>query len=211
MVPSAVVVLDTLPLTPNGKVDRRSLPDPAAVQESAGADRAAPRNAVEETLAGVWSEVLGIEDIGVHDDFFALGGNSILSVRAVSRMRAALGMTLPPRILFDTPTIASLAASLAPGEAAEDPAVPVVPRDGALPMSYGQQRLWFLEDFDPGSAEYHTATGLRLTGALDAAALRAAAEDLTDRHESLRTTFGVVGGRGVQVVHPRLAPEWRTE
>ncbi|MEU7423513.1 amino acid adenylation domain-containing protein, partial [Streptomyces sp. NPDC040750] len=211
MVPSTIVVLDTLPLTPNGKVDRKALPAPATVQESTGGERTAPRDAVEHTLAGVWSEVLGVEDIGVHDDFFALGGNSILSVRAVFRMRSALGMTLPPRILFDTPTIAQLAASLAPDEAAEDPAIPVVAREGALPMSYGQQRLWFLEDFDPGSAEYHTATGLRLTGALDPAALRAAVADLTDRHESLRTTFGVVGGRGVQVVHPRLAPEWRTE
>ncbi|MFJ6727418.1 amino acid adenylation domain-containing protein, partial [Streptomyces sp. NPDC091281] len=211
MVPSAIVVLDTLPLTPNGKVDRKALPDPATVHERAGSGRAAPRSAVEETLAGVWSEVLGIEDLGVHDDFFELGGNSILSVRAVSRMRAALGMTLPPRILFDKPTIAALAGHLAPDETAEDPTIPVVPRDGVLPMSYGQQRLWFLEDFDPGSAEYHTATGLRLTGALDAAALRAAVEDLTDRHESLRTTFGVVGGRGVQVIHSRLVPEWRTE
>ncbi|GAA1418182.1 hypothetical protein GCM10009601_13380 [Streptomyces thermospinosisporus] len=211
MIPSAIVVLETLPLTPNGKVDRRALPDPATVRERERADRAAPRNAVEETLAGVWSEVLGIEDIGIHDDFFELGGNSILSVRAVSRMRAALGMTLPPRILFDRPTIAGLAASLAPDDTAEDPAIPVVPRDGALPMSYGQQRLWFLEDFDPGSAEYHTATGLRLSGALDTDALRAAVEDLTARHEALRTTFGVVGGRGVQVVHERLAPEWHAD
>ncbi|MFJ2510968.1 amino acid adenylation domain-containing protein [Streptomyces griseoviridis] len=211
MVPSAVVVLDTLPLTPNGKVDRKALPAPGSVQENAGADRTAPRDAVEETLAGVWCEVLGVEDIGVHDDFFALGGNSILAVRAVSRMRAALGTTLPPRILFDTPTIAGLVVSLTPDETAEDPAIPVAPRDGALPMSYGQQRLWFLADFDPDSAEYHTATGLRLTGTLDTAALRAAVQDLTDRHESLRTTFGVVGGRGVQVVHPRSAPEWRTE
>ncbi|MEU6682005.1 amino acid adenylation domain-containing protein [Streptomyces sp. NPDC046832] len=211
MVPSAVVVLDTLPLTPNGKVDRKSLPAPSSVQESADADRTAPRDAVEETLAGVWCEVLGVENIGVHDDFFALGGNSILAVRAVARMRTALGTALPPRILFDTPTIAALVASLAPDEAAEDPAIPVAPRDGALPMSYGQQRLWFLADFDPGSTEYHTATGLRLTGSLDTEALRSAVQDLTDRHESLRTTFGVVGGRGVQVVHRRLAPEWRTE
>ncbi|MGP4004549.1 amino acid adenylation domain-containing protein [Streptomyces sp. 8N706] len=211
MIPSTIVVLDTLPLTPNGKVDRKALPDPATVQESAGTDRSAPRSPVEETLAGVWSEVLGIDTIGVHDDFFALGGNSILSVRAVSRMRAALGIRLPPRVLFDTPTIAELAASVAPAESIEDSSIPVVPRDGALPMSYGQQRLWFLEDFDPGSAEFHTATGLRLTGALDTDALRAAVQDLTARHDSLRTTFGVVGGRGVQVVHPQLAPEWRTE
>ncbi len=208
MIPSAVVVLDTLPLTPNGKVDRKALPDPGAVTDSAAADRTLPRNAVEETVAGVWSEVLGLERIGVHDDFFALGGNSILSVRAVSRMRQALGIKLSPRVLFDTPTIAGLAASVAPEESFEDAPIPAASREGALPMSFGQQRLWFLEDFDPGSAEYHTALGLRLTGALDTDALRAAALDLTARHESLRTTFGVVGGRGVQVVHPELAPQW---
>ncbi|GAB2724147.1 non-ribosomal peptide synthetase [Kitasatospora kifunensis] len=209
MVPSTVVVLDALPLTPNGKVDRRALPEPGSVRESADAGRTLPRNPVEETIAGVWSEVLGVESVGIHDDFFGLGGNSILSVRAVTRLRQALGVKLAPRILFDSPTIAALAASLAPEESLEDSAIPVVPRDGVLPMSFGQQRLWFLEDFDPGSGEYHTAVGLRLHGALDTEALRAAVTDLTNRHESLRTTFGVVGGRGVQVVHPELAPLWR--
>ncbi|WP_037842777.1 non-ribosomal peptide synthetase [Streptomyces sp. NRRL F-6628] len=211
MVPATVVVLDALPLTPNDKVDRKALPDPATVRESEAATEDAPRTAVEETLAAIWTDVLGVPRIGVHDDFFALGGNSILSVRAVSRMRAALGVALPPRVLFDTPTIALLAASVAPEDSGEGSAIPLVPRDGALPMSYGQQRQWFLHDFDPTGAEYHTATGLRLTGRLDTEALRGAVQDLTARHESLRTTFGVVAGRGVQVVHPQLAPEWRTE
>ncbi|MFI5618575.1 amino acid adenylation domain-containing protein [Streptomyces sp. NPDC051567] len=209
MVPSAIVVLEALPLTPNGKVDRKALPDQTAVQESAGG-RIAPRNAVEETIAGVWSEVLGVDGFGVDDDFFALGGNSILSVRAVSRMRKALGIKLSPRVLFDTPTVAALAASVATAEQGGDAPVPVASREGELPMSYGQQRLWFLEDFDPGSAEYHTATGLRLTGELNVDALRGAVHDLMTRHESLRTTFGVVGGRGVQVIHPALEPEWKT-
>ncbi|MFD9723256.1 amino acid adenylation domain-containing protein [Streptomyces sp. NPDC059072] len=209
MVPSAIVVLDTLPLTPNGKVDRKALPDPATAQERA-AGRIAPRNAIEETIAGVWSEVLEIEGFGVDDDFFALGGNSILSVRAVARMRKALGIKLSPRVLFDTPTVAALAASVATAEQGGDAPIPAVSREGELPMSYGQQRLWFLEDFDPGSAEYHTATGLRLTGELDVDALRGAVHDLMARHESLRTTFGVVGGRGVQVIHPALEPEWKT-
>ncbi|MBT2400164.1 non-ribosomal peptide synthetase [Streptomyces sp. ISL-100] len=209
MVPSAIVVLGTLPLTPNGKVDRKALPDPATAQEPAGG-RIAPRNAVEETIAGVWSEVLGVDSFGVDDDFFALGGNSILSVRAVSRMRKALGIKLSPRVLFDTPTVAALAASVATAEQAGDTPIPVVSREDELPMSYGQQRLWFLEDFDPGSAEYHTAMGLRLAGELDADALRGAVRDLMGRHESLRTTFGVVGGRGVQVVHPALEPQWKT-
>ncbi|MER5747007.1 amino acid adenylation domain-containing protein [Streptomyces sp. NPDC002225] len=213
MVPTAVVVLDALPLTPNDKVDRRALPDPVTPRESGGGAEDAPRTAVEETLAAIWTDVLGVERIGVHDDFFALGGNSILSVRAVSRMRAALGVPVAPRALFDTPTIAGLAASVAPEDSVEDSAIPLVPRDGArpMPMSYGQQRQWFLHDFDPDSAEYHTAAGLRLTGALDPDALHGAVQDLTARHEALRTTFGVVGGRGVQVVHARLAPAWRTE
>ncbi|EST38512.1 hypothetical protein N566_06925 [Streptomycetaceae bacterium MP113-05] len=211
MVPSTLVVLDNLPLTPNGKVDRKALPEPSTIQEGAGADYTAPRNAVETTIAGVWSEALGVEHIGVHDDFFELGGNSILSVRTVSRMRTALGIHLAPRVLFDTPTIAGLAASVASVASFEDSSIPVAPREGVLPMSFGQQRLWFLEDFDPGSAEYHTAVGLRLTGELDTEALRGAAMDLSARHESLRTTFGVVGGRGVQVGHRELAPEWKTE
>ncbi|UQA94005.1 non-ribosomal peptide synthetase [Streptomyces halobius] len=211
MVPAAVVVLDALPLTPNGKVDRRALPEPGAAAEPADEGFAAPRNTVEQTLAGVWAEVLGVERVGIHDNFFdTLGGNSILSVRAVSRMRQALGVQLSPRALFDAPTVAELAAQVAPEESVEDTPIPAVPRTGPLPMSFGQQRLWFLEDFDPGSAEYHTAFGLRLTGELDADALRAAAGDLTSRHESLRTTFGAVEGKGIQVVHEELAPEWHT-
>ncbi|MGW1198622.1 amino acid adenylation domain-containing protein [Streptomyces sp. NPDC002536] len=212
MVPAAVVVLDALPLTPNGKVDRRALPEPGAAPEQGADDAfAAPRNAVEETLAGVWADVLGVARVGIHDNFFdTLGGNSILSVRAVSRMRQALGIQLSPRVLFDAPTVAELAARVAPEESVEDAPIPSVPRTGPLPMSFGQQRLWFLEDFDPGSAEYHTALGLRLTGELRADALRAAVGDLVARHESLRTTFGVVEGKGVQVVHGELAPEWST-
>ncbi|WOX15492.1 non-ribosomal peptide synthetase [Streptomyces sp. N50] len=208
MIPTTITVLDALPLTPNGKVDRRALPDPGAVREDHGREQMAPRNAVEETIASVWAEVLDTDVIGIHDDFFELGGNSILSVRAVSRLRQALGVRLSPRTLFDAPTVAALAARVAPGEEGTDTVIPLVPRDEELAMSFGQQRLWFLEDFDPGSAEYHTAFGLRLTGGLDAETLRGAIEDLTRRHESLRTTFGFVGGRGVQVVHPALAPGW---
>ncbi|MGR4879945.1 amino acid adenylation domain-containing protein [Streptomyces sp. LARHCF249] len=209
MVPSAVVVLDALPLTPNGKVDRRALPAPGPAQ-AADSAYTAPRNAVEETIAGVWAEVLDLDQVGVHDDFFALGGNSILSVRAAARLREALGITLSLRVLFDTPTVAALAASVDSAEQGAEISIPRVSREGLLPMSYGQRRLWFLENFDPGSAEYHTAFALRLTGRVDVAALRAAAGDLTDRHEALRTTFGVVGGQGVQVVHASLAPQWNS-
>jgi amino acid adenylation domain-containing protein len=208
MVPAVVVVLDALPQSPNGKVDRAALPDPTAARAPAGDDRVGPRDAVEETIAAVWADVLGVPDVGVHDDFFDLGGNSILSVRAVSRLRRALGRRLSPRQLFDTPTVAELAAHVHAAETAGETAIPVVPRTERLPMSYGQQRLWFLEDFEPGSAEYHTASGWRLRGELAVAELRAAVTDLVARHEALRTTFGVVDGRGVQVVQAAAAPDW---
>ncbi|MET9325147.1 condensation domain-containing protein, partial [Streptomyces sp. NPDC003038] len=157
--------------------------------------------------------VLGVERVGVHDNFFDLGGDSILSIQVISRARRALGTSLSPRLLFEAPTVAQLAEAVVPQgaqESAENHGIPVIPRDGLLPMSFGQQRLWFLEDFNEGSTEYHSAAGLRLTGPLDASALRAAVGDLVARHESLRTTFDVVGDRGVQIVHPVLAPQWRT-
>ncbi|MFJ3928596.1 condensation domain-containing protein, partial [Streptomyces sp. NPDC090022] len=210
MVPALFVPLERLPLTPSGKVDRRALPEPEAPAEQLGTPYTAPRDATEEALAAVWAEVLGVERVGVHDNFFDLGGDSILTIQVVSRARRALGTGLSPRLLFEAPTVAELAAAVAPQEPADTAAIPVMPRDGVLPMSFGQQRLWFLEDFNEGSTEYHSAAGLRLTGPLDAEALRAAVGDLVARHEALRTTFDVADGRGVQIVHPELAPQWRT-
>ncbi|MFE5698927.1 condensation domain-containing protein, partial [Streptomyces erythrochromogenes] len=215
MVPAVFVPLDDLPLTPSGKVDRRSLPAPEFRPDVSATDYEAPRNATEQLLAEVWSEVLGVEKVGIHDNFFDLGGDSILSIQVVSRARQALGIRLSPRLLFEAPTVAELADRAGPdggvGDAAPEEALPALPRDGLLPMSFGQQRLWFLEDFNEGSTEYHSAAGLRLTGPLDPAALRAAVHDLVARHESLRTTFDVVGGTGVQVVHAVLEPQWREE
>lgn len=210
MVPSAVVVLDALPLTPNGKVDRRALPAPGTVpmEDESAVGYVAPRNALEETVASVWAAVLNLARVGAHDDFFALGGNSILAARAVSRLREALSVKMSLRTLFDSPTVAALAASVSSSEHAGEVSIPVASRDMKLPMSHGQQRLWFLEDFNPGSTEYHTSVGLRLTGQLNTDALRYALTELTRRHESLRTTFGVIGGRGVQDVHSSLEPRW---
>jgi amino acid adenylation domain-containing protein/non-ribosomal peptide synthase protein (TIGR01720 family) len=201
MVPSVIVPLDTLPLTPNGKVDRRALPAPDGRPELE-APYIAPRNAVEQVLAGIWAQVLGVDRVGAEDNFFDLGGGSILSIGVMSRIRAVLGKALSPRQLFDTPTITGLAHALAgTGATAEDPIAPV-DRDGPLPLSFAQQRLWFLDDLDPGSTEYHTITALRLTGTLDTDALRTALNTLVARHEPLRTTFDTVDGRGTQVVHP---------
>ncbi|MFE4645921.1 condensation domain-containing protein, partial [Streptomyces sp. NPDC056730] len=217
MVPSAFVVLDELPLTVNGKTDRRALPAP---ESDAAEEYVAPRTAEERALAETWAEVLGVKRVGVHDDFFELGGDSISSLRVVSRIRTVLGAGLSPRALFDHPTVARLAETVLrggvlPGTDSDDgsqaasasaSAVPVpvpvpVPRDGDLPLSFAQERLWFLDDFARDSVEYNVVTALRLTGDLDTSALRTAVSRLVARHEALRTTFDSVDGRGVQLVH----------
>ncbi|MEV7872762.1 condensation domain-containing protein, partial [Streptomyces sp. NPDC088124] len=177
----------------------------------------APRTEAERALAAVWAEVLGVERVGVEDDFFELGGDSISSLKVVSRIRAVLGAGLTPRALFDHPTVARLASlteAEPSGPAATGPADPgaVVPvaRGGQLPMSLTQERLWFLENFTPGAIEYNIVGALRLAGVLDEAALRSAVVGLVARHESLRTTFDSVDGRGVQVVHDAFDVPVRT-
>ncbi|MET7798190.1 amino acid adenylation domain-containing protein [Streptomyces decoyicus] len=210
MVPAAFVRMDRMPMTPNGKVDVKALPRPEIHGDLLGSRYVAPRDAAEETLAGIWATVLGVERVGVHDNFFDLGGNSIVAIRVVSRAHQALGVQLSPRLLFDAPTVAEMAVSLAPEGRSSDLSIPVADRAGTLPMSFGQQRLWFLQDFNEDSTEYHSTAGMRLTGDLDAAALRAATSDLVARHESLRTTFDMVNGQGVQHIHPVLEPRWTT-
>ncbi|MFF2076049.1 amino acid adenylation domain-containing protein [Kitasatospora sp. NPDC058162] len=210
MIPALFVTLDRLPLTPSGKVDRRALPRPDLQASRTETPYTAPSTPTEQQLAAIWADVLGTERVGIHDNFFELGGDSILTIQVISRAREALGGSLTPRMLFETPTVAELAATLQqPDSEPAAPAIPPVPRDGELPMSFGQQRLWFLQDFTEGSTEYHAALGLRLTGPLDAAALRGAVDDLVARHDALRTTFDVADGRPVQIVHPELRPEWR--
>ncbi|MEU0334314.1 non-ribosomal peptide synthase/polyketide synthase [Streptomyces sp. NPDC006193] len=199
LVPTAVVPLDALPLSGNGKVDRAALPAPAA-QEPAG--RVEPRDEAERRTADVFGEVLGIEPPGVEDDFFQLGGDSILSIRLASRLAEAFDTDLTPRAVFTHSTPAGLARLLGARQGSGRPEIVPVARDGAAPMSYAQQRLWFLEEFAPGGAEYVTALALRLRGALDTGALRAALDALVARHESLRTTFDSVDGHGVQRIHP---------
>ncbi|MCR3750885.1 non-ribosomal peptide synthase/polyketide synthase [Lentzea californiensis] len=199
-VPSAFVALDAIPLNANGKVDRRALPAPDFT--SARTEHVAPRTDVERDVAVIWSEVLGVPGIGVRDNFFELGGDSILSIRVISRLRAAFDVEMSPRALFSHPTVAGIAALVAESAEARLAEIPVVPRDGGLPLSFAQQRLWFLDEFEPGGVEYLTPSILRLRGQLDVGALNAALTALVARHESLRTTFETVDGRGVQVVHP---------
>ncbi|MFB9907697.1 amino acid adenylation domain-containing protein [Allokutzneria oryzae] len=201
MVPSAFVQLDALPLTPNGKIDRRALPAPDGYLDT-GTAYTAPRTATEKTLADIWAEVLGVPRVGVHDNFFDLGGDSILSIRVTSRIRAALAVQTSPRALFTTPTVEGLAVVVDQETTVGDQRIPRVDHTGDMPLSFAQQRLWFLDEFAPGGAEYNTCAGLRLSGPLVVSALQDAITGLVARHESLRTTFDSVDGRGVQRVSP---------
>ena len=207
MVPSAIMVLDALPLSPNGKLDRRALPAPQHTHAMDGS-YTAPSNPVEELLAGIWGEVLGIERVGVHESFFALGGHSLLATRLVSRLREVFGQELPLRLIFESPTVAALAERVA--SLREGPSVPPirpVPRTGDLPLSFAQQRLWFLDRLAPDNPFYNIFGAVRLTGALDVEALRRTFREIVRRHEALRTTFRVVDGHPIQAIAPMLGFE----
>ncbi|MFB9905655.1 amino acid adenylation domain-containing protein [Allokutzneria oryzae] len=198
-VPSAYIVLDELPMSASGIVNRRALPEPTAALEST-TPYVAPRTDEESRLASIWADVLRVERVGVHDNFFDLGGDSILSIQVISRVRAEFGVAPSPRQLFDTPTVASL-AEIVGVSGADDQPIARVPRSKPLPLSFAQQRLWFLNDFDPTSTEYNTVFAFRLHGVVDTEALEIALGDLVARHEPLRTTFDLVEEQGVQVIH----------
>ncbi|HEX7180880.1 MAG TPA: amino acid adenylation domain-containing protein [Thermoanaerobaculia bacterium] len=209
LIPSVFVLLDRLPLTPNSKVDRRALaagPLPAA-GEPAGKAWTPPRTPAEELMAGIWADLLGRERVGVYDDFFALGGHSLLATQLVSRVRETFGVAIPLRTVFEASTLEALAAAVdAQGD--EDLAPPIlpVPREGDRPLSFAQQRLWFLDRLVPGNPFYVMAFGLRLEGPLDVVALRRALREVVRRHESLRTTFRTVEGQPRQVVAETADP-----
>ncbi|MFB8028054.1 MULTISPECIES: amino acid adenylation domain-containing protein [unclassified Streptomyces] len=195
MVPAVVQPLDTLPLTPNGKLDRAALPAPAAPP---AAVHRLPRNAYEEILAGLFAEVLGVARVGVDDSFFALGGHSLTATRLAGRVRAALGTETEIRTLFENPTVATLAAALAHADRAARPALVPQERPAALPLSYAQQRLWFLHRLEGPSATYNIPFVVRLDGPLDTEALRKALHDVVVRHAALRTVFPEHDGGPVQ-------------
>ena len=211
MVPSGFVALPALPVDANGKVDRATLVRNAAkVPWRAPASKTAPRTPAEEILTGIWSQVLGIQDLGVHDNFFDLGGHSLLATQVLSRIRRQFGVDLPLRILFDQPTVAELAASGlktavagdGPRDDADSRVLHPVPRNGELPLSFAQQRLWFLHQLEPTSPAYNQPAAFRLRGRLDRPALTAALGEIVHRHEGLRTRFPSRDGQPRQAIDP---------
>ena len=205
MVPAAFMAIDRIPLTTNGKLDRRALPAPEAAGDGVGDGWVAPRTPVEEVLAGIWAEVLGAGRVGARDNFFELGGHSLLATRAVTRVREVFGISMPLRALFEAPTVEELAGRVEAERRAGLPALPAmvpVERTGALPLSYGQERLWFLNRMEPESAFYNHPLAVRLEGALDARVLERALGEIVRRHEALRTTFPERDGAPVQVIAP---------
>ena len=247
MMPTVWVEIAAVPLTPSGKVDRRSLPDPDAAgsdarlaarirQSARPADRGAVRTQAEELLAGIWSELLGVDEIAADDDFFGLGGHSLLATQLVSRVRPLFGVELPLRRIFECPTLAGLAAeivSLSAGQpaaagpspilpaitpehamspiaapagtaaaaAAAAPPIPRAPRaGGGLRLSFAQERLWFLDQLEPGSPAYNLPSAYRADGPLDVAALAFSLGELVRRHEILRTVFAKTADGPLQVI-----------
>jgi amino acid adenylation domain-containing protein len=198
MVPAAVVIVDRMPLNANGKLDRRALPAP---DYGPAPGRTTPATARERALCAVFAQVLGLDTVGVEDSFFDLGGHSLLATRLVSRIRVALNAEVPLRAVFEHPTPAALAAVLDGAAPARPPLVPV-PRPERLPLSFAQQRLWFLEQFHGPGTAYNVPFAWRLAGELDTAALTAALGDVVARHESLRTMFAAEGGQPYQRIIP---------
>ncbi len=212
LVPSAFVALEALPLNPNGKVDRRAL---ARLEAPAGSTSAAehvpPRTVTEEIVAAIWADLLGAERVGIDDDFFALGGHSLLGIQVLSRLRTAFGVELPVRALFEEPVLegfsAHIDATLRDSAAVAAPPLERTPRTGRLPLSFAQERLWFLEQLEPGTAFYNIPSVTRFRGPLRVDVLRRGFAEIMRRHESLRTTFGEEHGQAFQVIVSEVPSE----
>ncbi|MCF7958259.1 MAG: amino acid adenylation domain-containing protein, partial [Phycisphaerae bacterium] len=204
MIPSFFVMMDEFPLTSNGKINRKALPAPEYGRLD-NVEYTPPQTTTEKSLATIWSDVLHLEQIGVHDNFFELGGHSLLATRVIYRVQAELHIELSLRSLFENPTIAGLVLQvdqeLNEGAGQSLQPIPTVSREGLLPLSFAQQRLWFLNEYEPNSPLYNIPLKLSLSGSLDHAALEQSLNEIISRHESLRTTFDVIDGNPVQVIH----------
>ncbi len=205
MVPSTFVVLEALPLTPNGKLDRLSLTAPEQYRPELESSFVAPRTSGEEVLAGIWAEVLGLERIGIHNNFFELGGHSLLATQVISRVRQVFSVELPLRHLFESPTVAELCQFIEANPQSESSVgssgIERLSERVNLPLSFSQQRMWFLSQLEPESSAYNISVAYRITGQLNQVALEQSLAEITQRHEALRTTFSAVNGQAVQVIH----------
>lgn len=212
MLPAAYVVLDALPLTVNGKLDRKALPVPEEDAAGTGYVDQPPQGPVEQRLAQLWCEALGVQRVGRHEHFFELGGHSLRAVRMLVQVEKEFGQVVPLLAFFNDDTLGGLAALLAAGQSAAGthslarPPLVRLPRERPVPASWSQRRLWFLDQLDPAaSMAYHVPIAVRISGALDRAALKAALDGVWARHESLRTRFPVLGGIPHQVFESTAA------
>ncbi|HEV7519171.1 MAG TPA: amino acid adenylation domain-containing protein, partial [Thermoanaerobaculia bacterium] len=208
MVPASFVRLASFPVTRNGKVDRAALerldlPSQEGVERRR--ERTAPADPVQAMVARIWEEVLGVEAVGPDDSFFALGGHSLLATRAVARLREVFGRELPVSAVFEAPTVAELARRIAEALTGTAPPIGRADRGAPLPLSYAQERLWFLDQLHPGLSQYNMAAAWTLSGRLDVAALERSLRSVVARHESLRTRFPDIAGRPVQEISPAAA------
>lgn len=207
MMPSSFVMLDAFPTAPNGKVNRGALPQPDTFRPDLETPFAPASNEIEQKTADAWSDILGVDAVGIHDNFFDLGGHSLAAARIVSRLSDTFGQQLSLAALFESPTVAALAKVIARigSSKAAAPALRPIPRSGALPLSLAQERLWFLDRLHPDSPGYNIAAGLRLKGSLRPAALEQALNAVVARHETLRTAVVEDEGRPVQIIAGHLA------
>ncbi len=206
MLPAAFVTVSAWPLTPNGKVDRKALPAPDGARTPA--KTVAPRTPIEEKVATIWAQLLRLPQVGVYDNFFELGGHSLLATQVVARLRDAFRVEIPLRALFETPTVAGLSASIVStiqtGRGQQANAIASAPGYTESPQSCAQQRLWFLDQFDPGHSVYNLPVVLRVTGNIDAARLEQSIQTIIARHELLRTTFALHNDEPMQIISPVL-------
>ncbi|HKR11124.1 MAG TPA: amino acid adenylation domain-containing protein, partial [Pyrinomonadaceae bacterium] len=211
MIPGAFVVLESLPLTPNGKIDRRVLLEMESGRAKAEQETIQPRTPIEEVLLGIWKSVLRLEEIGVEENFFELGGHSLLATQVMSRVREAFGVEVALRHLFESPTIADLAQqieqSLKRRSGLQLAPIRPVSRDVDVPLSFAQQRLWFIDQLEPGAVSYNIPAAVKLNGKLDREALQQTLTEVVRRHEVLRTSFHNRDGKAVQVIHPAAPVE----
>src|SRR5262249_43393610 len=206
-IPRQMFVVDTIPKTVTGKIQRNRLAEKLGLVSRAKPDLSVPRTQTEGALASIWSLVLDV-DVGIHDNFFHLGGDSIHVARIISRVRASMGTELSVLSFFDAPTVAGMARTIdtvaRESESSETALLRSVPRQEELPLSFVQQRLWFLEQLEPGNPTYNRPVALRLTGELQTQVLERCLSEIVHRHEVLRANFRANGGRPTQIISPNL-------